>query len=392
MPNTNTNLDSIQEQRNQILQRMTDAITNNDQAGFSSAYQEMANSIEQNLMAQYQDLRNTVDRAVLTGRGTRTLTTEETTFYQNLIEAMRKDVPQQALSEVKTILPETVIDRIFEDLRAEHPLLGAINMQNTGPLIKMLVATQTGTATWGELGKEVSDELGGSFEEVNLTMAQLTAFIPVPRYLLDLGPTWIDRYVREILAESIAVGLETAIVAGDGDKKPIGMTMKLTGAIDSQHTEKTPVAITDLSPATYGTILDTLSTTEKKKRRPVNRVVLIVNPKDYFTKVFPASTVRSADGTYATNVFPFPTTVIQSTAVTEGKAVMGLPEKYFMGIGTQSGGAIEYSDHAQFLKRNRVYLTYFYGYGKPLDENAFVLLDISGLKPTNLKVEVVETP
>lgn len=392
MPNTNTNLDSIQEQRNQILQRMTDAITNNDQAGFSSAYQEMANSIEQNLMAQYQDLRNTVDRAVLTGRGTRTLTTEETTFYQNLIEAMRKDVPQQALSEVKTILPETVIDRIFEDLRADHPLLGAINMQNTGPLIKMLVATQTGTATWGELGKEVSDELGGSFEEVNLTMAQLTAFIPVPRYLLDLGPTWIDRYVREILAESIAVGLETAIVAGDGDKKPIGMTMKLTGAIDSQHTEKTPVAITDLSPATYGTILDTLSTTANKKRRPVNRVVLIVNPKDYFTKVFPASTVRSADGTYATNVFPFPTTVIQSTAVTEGKAVMGLPEKYFMGIGTQSGGAIEYSDHAQFLKRNRVYLTYFYGYGKPLDENAFVLLDISGLKPTNLKVEVVETP
>src|SRR5665648_897774 len=34
---------------------------------------------------------------------------------------------------------------------------------------------------------------------------------------------------------------------------------------------------------------------------------MIVNPFDYLTKVFPATTVRSADGTYKNDVFPFPT-------------------------------------------------------------------------------------
>ena len=40
----------------------------------------------------------------------------------------------------------------------------------------------------------------------------------------------------------------------------------------------------------------------------------MVNPEDYFTRVFPATTVRAADGTYSKDVFPFPTTVVQSAA------------------------------------------------------------------------------
>ena len=75
-------------------------------------------------------------------------------------------------------------------------------------------------------------------------------------------------------------------------------------------------------------------------------------------------------------------------AVLAGKAVIGLPARYFMGLGAQSGGRIEYSDHYQFLERNRVYMTYLYGYGRALDENAFLYLDISGLKPTVLQVEI----
>ena len=76
----------------------------------------------------------------------------------------------------------------------------------------------------------------------------------------------------------------------------------------------------------------------------VDSVVLIVNPKDYFTKVMPATTVQAADGSYKNNVFPFPTTAIQSSGVDEGSAIIGLPKKYFMGIGAGSnGGKIEYS-------------------------------------------------
>ena len=69
---------------------------------------------------------------------------------------------------------------------------------------------------------------------------------------------------------------------------------------------------------------------------------------------------------------------------------MGIPGKYFMGVGTQSGGRIEFSDQYQFLQRVRTYMITLYGYGRALDENDFMYLDISGLKPATLKVEMVQ--
>src|SRR5690606_18924734 len=123
-------------------------------------------------------------------------------------------------------------------------------------------------------------------------------------------------------AEAIAVGLETAIVDGDGKNKPLGMTRQLSGAVDGVYPNKDAIEITALDPETYGNILNTLSQAPNNKRRAINSVLLIVNPADYFTKVFPATTPRTTDGGFKNDVFPFPTTVIQSTAVPAGHAVM----------------------------------------------------------------------
>ena len=77
-----------------------------------------------------------------------------------------------------------------------------------------------------------------------------------------------------------------------------------------------------------------------------------------------------------------------SAAVPNGKAVFGLASRYFMGMGTAKGGKLEYSDEYKFLEDNRVYLIKMYGNGKPLDANAFVYADISGLLPTVQQVYV----
>ena len=60
---------------------------------------------------------------------------------------------------------------------------------------------------------------------------------------------------------------------------------------------------------------------------------------------------------------------------------MGLPGKYFMGLGTQSGGKIEYSDEYKFLERQRIYAIFLYGYGRAMDENAFILPRLLPLGP-----------
>lgn len=385
------NLDIIQDKRMNIMQRMADATKENDAEKFSQAFGELADLIQESLLGDVQELRAQQDNSILAARGCRVLTSKETKYYSQVIEAMKSGNPKQALTNINTVVPETVIDSVFEDIKAAHPLLSSIDFQNTGALVKILLSTTGGVAKWGPIDHTITSELSADFMELDLSLAKLTAFIPVNRYMLDLGPAWLDRYVRELLTEALAIQLEVGIVDGTGKEMPVGMNRKLTGAVDGVYTAKDTVSITNFSPETYGAILDTLTDGPNGVRRTVSSVVLIVNPSDYFTKVFPATTVRATDGTFSGNVFPFPTTVIQSAAVPSGKAVIGIASKYFMGLGTQSGGRIEYSDEYRFLEQQRVYAIFLYGYGRALDENAFVYLDISGLKPYVLTVETVTT-
>jgi len=380
------NLDAQKAARNAILQRMADSIRANDGAGdpdaFSAAFSDLASDIESGLRDQFEELQSRNDNAALVSRGAHVLTSEETRYYSAVIDAMRAADPKSAISNVNVVIPDTVINSVFEDIQKDHPLLAAINFQNTNALVKLLLSTNGGVAAWGALGDTVASELSASFTEVDLTAAQLTAYIPVSKYMLELGPTWMDQYVRTLLAEAMATQLEVGAVDGTGKNQPIGMDRKLSGAVDGVYPLKTATAITDLSQTTFGTILADLSTDKNGKARAIQSIIMVVNPTDYFTKVFPATTPRTTDGGFNYNVFPFPTTCIQSAAVPSGKAVFGIGSKYFLGCGIGAqGGKLEYSDDVKFLERQRVYLTYLYGNGRALDEHAFYLADISGLTP-----------
>ena len=98
------------------------------------------------------------------------------------------------------------------------------------------------------------------------------------------------------------------------------------------------------------------------------------------------------DGTYRNDVLPYPMTIIQSPAVKNGEAVLGLAYKYFAAAGMEKDGRIEYSDHYQFVEDNRTYMIKLYANGFPMDNNAFLYLDISGLRPAVYKVEQVTAP
>ena len=146
----------------------------------------------------------------------------------------------------------------------------------------------------------------------------------------------------------------------------------------------------EITPETYGSIITELTEAPTGLQRVVREVVFIVSPKDYFSKIFPATSYRlPGSGEWAKDIFPFPTRLIQSVYVPEGEAVIGIGRRYFMGIGTSKGGKIEYSDEYHFLEDERVYLIKLYGDGKPLDSTSFLRLDISNLKPTPIKVKVV---
>lgn len=385
--------DLIQQE---LKEKLVQAFQSTDEDAIAKAFAEFAEGIQQQVMEDCKAYQNTQDATILAKRGMHPLTSQETKFYEAVISAMKATDPRQAFTGIDVAFPQTIIDNVIEDIKAAHPLLSAINFQNTTTLTKIIVNKQgIQFAVWGPLNSKITEELSGAIGLINLTLCKLSAFMPIAKDMLDVGPSWIDAYVRATLAEAIASALETAIVSGTGNNEPIGMDKDVSDGVTvsgGNYPSKTAVAITDLSAKTYGSLLATLATGPNGKTRPVDSVLLIVNPKDYFTKIMPATTIQGVDGTYKNNVFPFPTTPIQSCGVAEGKAIIGLADKYFMGIGAgTNGGKIEYSDEVRFLDDERVYITKLYGNGRALDNNAFILLDISALEDATVAVKVKGT-
>ena len=375
-------------------QKMMDALKDNDSEAYVQAMEEMMEDVARQTAARYEQMQDERDIAVLQSRGIRQLTGEETKYYQALAGAMRDANPKQALANANLVMPETVLTSVFEELRTTHPLLSRINFMPTGGAVKMLMSTgETQQAQWGELCDEIVKEILAGFKEVDTGLLKLSAFLPVCKALLDLGPAWLDSFIREVLYEALANGLEYGIITGDGNKKPIGMDrqvgegVSVTGGV---YPQKVAVKVTDLDPVTIGNLLATMAKDEDGKQRVVTDVIVIVSPVDYFSKVMPATTVMAPDGTYRNDVLPYPMTIVQSAAMAEGEAIIGIAYKYFAAAGMSKEGRIEYSDHYQFLEDNRVYLIKLYANGFPMDNNAFVRLDISELQPKTYKVQLTE--
>lgn len=379
--------------------QMAQAIREDDQEGFVKAVNAYAQTIEKRVLDEVNGRIAQYDDQVMLARKGNALTSEETEFYNALIDAekARREDPQAALTNVDKVTPPTIIDRIFDDLTIGHPLLDAVPFVNTSGLTEIYLNEDgMGAAAWGELTATITQELASSFTTIDLRHAKLSAFIPLPNSMMDLGPQWVDRYVRTILANSIAIAMETAIVSGDGKNKPIGMTRNIgadAAVVSGAYPEKEAIAIKEFTPATLGAVVTKINKTRKGNPRniPDGDLILVVNTDDYWEKVRPATMLLTPQGTWAENVLPIPAKIIQSIAVTKGQAVLGMASKYFFGLGTGTGkdGKIDTSDQYRFLEDQTVYRIKLYGEGRAYDNNAFQKLDISNLKPLAPTVKTI---
>nr|DAH13377.1 MAG TPA: major capsid protein [Bacteriophage sp.] len=391
-------------QKNQKLsdlrQRLAGAIKDNKPDELSDVFSEMCQTIgdinAEEYEARLNGLKQELDNSALYARGIRQLTTEEKEYYQKISDAMRSENPKQALENVSVVFPQTIISRVMEDLTESHPLLSKIQFTPTGGAIRMMLNTDgRHKAAWGKLCAKIIEELTSGFKEVDVGLYKLSAFIPVCKAQLDLGPEWLDRYIRNILAEAIANGLEDGIVMGDGNDKPIGMIRDVSesaSVVGGAYPEKAKIKVSDFEPTTMGKMVALLAVTPNGKDRNPDDLILLVNPQDYYEKVMPATTIRTPDGTYRNNVLPYPATIIPVSALPRGQAVFGVGRLYFAAAGMNKGGRLEYDDSYRFLEDERVYLIKLYANGFPVDNNAFLNLDISGLRPLNYKVETVTSP
>lgn len=337
--------------------------------------QIVAEEVAQRVTREQATFQN--DTMILTNRGAKQLTSEEVKYFEKLADAMKEVKVKEALTDMDVAMPTTTINRVFEDLVEAHPLLSKIRAMNVTGITEVIKRTgDVEEAWWGTLCDSIKKELEAGFKKESTTLYKLSAFLPICKAYLKLGPAWLETYIRTILTESMSKGLVKAIVTGTGVDQPYGMDRDLEAAVTPGQPvpRKTAIKIKDFEPKTLGKIIAKLTNNGK---RVVTKVTLVVNPVDYWEKVWAITTTKNALGQYIANQFPFPVDIIQEPSVTTGEAVIGLAEKYDLSVGMNQ--KIEYSDEFHFLDDERVYLSKMYANGKARDNNSFLLLDISGV-------------
>lgn len=369
---TITNLDRENQNEVQMKEAFLNAMNSGDEAQMAAAFATFANSIQQNIIqeAKVAFSEDVTDRQIMSSRGLQVLTKEETTYYNAVIAG-------DGFNGVEQLLPATVIERVFEFLVRDHELLQCIEFVNVTGITEWIIKKgDVPTAWWGKLTDTIKEILDDGFEKIRTEQYKLSAFIPVANAMLDLGPVWLDKYVRTVLAEAMALGLEQAIIAGTGADQPIGMMKDLDGAVvGGAYPDKTAIVLEDFTPLTLGR--EIMAPLTRDGKRKISQVCLCVNPTDYWSKVFPATTFQTINGTYVYGVLPIPAKVVQSIAVPSGKMCACVVSDYFMGMG--AARKIEESKEYRFLEDETVYLTKMYANGRPRDNESVLVFDISGI-------------
>lgn len=390
------------------------------------AFEQFAQAIAATVQADFESANG--DRNILAQRGFRQLTAEENKYYQALIEAGKSKNPVQTYAGLLSdkVMPTTIIEDVYKDLLAEHPLLAKINFQSVQYMTRWILNDHSvQTAVWGAVNSQIAQQITSAFRTVEITQCKLSAYAVIEKDMLDLGPAFLDNYIRTFLKEALAVALEDAIVTGNGLNMPIGLDRDIHQGVSvsssTGYPQKTAVALTSFMPKEYGAVLAELCETEVYytadatgvitpastaansdgspksgytkhggAMRSFDEVTLICNMKDYLSKVMPATTVLNAAGSFTNNIFPFPTDVVRSNRVPTGKAILCLPEEYFFGIGSSKEGTLEYSDDYHFLEDQRVFKIKMHGYGKAWDNTVAILLDISNLVEAYVYVKAAD--
>ena len=378
--------------RQELTKRFSTAMQSENQEDIITAFVEFAEGVQQDVLNDVKAYQETQDKDILQKRGIHQLTQKETKFYQTWIDAAKSSNPKQTITDLDIALPFTVIDNVMEDLKSNHPLLNLIDFQNMTAVKKMLFNKQgKQLAVWGAISSAITKELSGAIEEVDITLNKLSAFMPISKDMLQVGPQWLDAYIRAILSEAIAYGLEEGIINGTGKNQPIGMIRDIHEGVEVSSTtgypEKTKKVIKDFKDITLGALFAELSIN-------ANDIIFVCNPFDYFKKVMPAiRSIKKQNYVLGITNDPFEIqNIIQSEQMKEGSAILGLASKYKMGLGSGSskGGTIEYSDEYKFLEDQRYYLVKLLGNGRATSDNDFIYLDISNLEPVVDEVIVKE--
>lgn len=336
-------------------------------AALNSMIEALATDVRSDILNQVNE--SMVDRSIMQSRGANVLTSEEMKFFNAVVE-------DGGFKSTET-LPKTTQERIFDDLVQGHPLLEHIGLENLGAVTEFIYGDPEGAAVWGPLFGDIKGQLNATFRKESITQLKLTAFIPLANDMLKLGPVWVERYVRTMISEAMAVGLERGFVTGTGKEEPIGLLKDPSGSVvGGVYPDKKPAGTLTFEPGrkTINELKGVVKLLAKKLNadgidadRPKNiagKVVMVTNPFDTFD-IQANATIQNAAGVYVTSL-PFNPIPSESVFVPQGKVLFFVKGEYIAAMGGTE--PIKKFEETLALEDATLYIAKQYATGKPKDK------------------------
>ncbi len=368
-----TKMKQAQEEALKILQDSEDksqAIVDAVEKIASVQYEDIITEIQE------QAVRAESDTAYAKSLGLRTLSKEESKFYEAL-----KDVKQAITAKQIDIIPNSIVDVTLENIKKESGILNDVNFAPAN-VKNWISAEKGGTYQWGPLTGALNSELSATIKSLDIEVNKLSVILIIPKAISDLALPFVDKYFTAILKETLNDGLEFGYLQGTGKEQPIGIYKKIEETNgDSTHKDKTAdTTLTRFTPKGLATAKKYLS---KNGLRTFDRLVLYCHPNDEADYVAPA--IYDDEGKLVSS---YKNLVVKPSANNpQGKAALVIPNKYTMGL---SNFGIKEYDQTKALDDADVVIGKGYANGRAIDDNTAFVFDVTKLEEYVKPVRVVE--
>jgi HK97 family phage major capsid protein len=174
-----------------------------------------------------------------------------------------------ATADIGTIIPQTIINRIIEKMKAYGMIFSRITQSNIRGGVSIPTSSVKPVATWTDEGT-VSAKQKKTTGEVTFSYHKLQCRVAVTLEADTVSLDIFETVLIDNIYEAMIVALETAIVAGTGTKQPLGIVN------DTQVTNKASLVESDLT--SYEKWVETIS---KLPLSAEGKVALVMTKTDF---------------------------------------------------------------------------------------------------------------
>lgn len=315
---------------------------------------------------------------------------------QNFLAELRSYKSQtRGIQGGQLTIPVVLLDLIAEDMFRYSKLLNRVRVRDVNGEARQTVAGLVPEAVWTEMCA-VINELTFDFSQVTLDGYKVAGFIPVCNSLLEDNDVNLASWIVEMLAESIGLAMDKAILYGKGPAyhMPLGIVTRLAQQSQPDNYPANARPWVDLHSTNLKSIADTATGTafwaalQRAVKPAYNRyargeMFWCMNSKTY-AELKARAIATNLDGAFVAMIggsLPIITGDIDILEfMPDNDIVGGFGDLYL--VGQRAGMTIEQSREVQFIQDNTVFKGKMRADGLPVIAEAFVAININNSTPT----------